>query len=258
MFEKVRTHTVIIERTAVLALLLISWETFPRLGLVNPRLFPPLSGVLQHGVALLSNPQQVPNGFWTNLGVYLYEILSSFAIIAIVGSITGLVLAVYQGVAKSAEPIVLALYAIPHIILYPIFLISLGTGEPSKIAYGVFVGLPVMLVSMIAYAKQLDQTYLKVARVSGASFRQIVAHVVFRAMVPGIVSSLRLGLAGAIVGITVAELIASTAGMGFMLGWATYFSFGNDSTLFFLIILIVGIALAINFAYRTALLRLIK
>ena len=247
----------ILGRFVVLAIVLVSWQVFPSVGLVNPRLYPPLSEVLKHGLALLSNPGQVPNGLWHNLEVYLSEIFASFLIIASSGSIIGLFLAVYQRVANLVEPIVLALYAIPHIILYPIFLISLGTGEPSKIAYGVFVGLPVVLVSVIAYAKQLDPTYLKVAKVSGASLRQIVVYVVSRAMVPGILSALSLGLAYAIIGVTVAELLASSAGMGYMLSWATYFSFGNDSTLFFLIIALVGIALIINLAYRTVLLKLI-
>ena len=79
MADLANKHVVLVGRVLVFAVLLISWEEFPRLGLVNARLFPPFSEVLQHGIALMSNPQQVPNGFWTNLKVYLYEIFASTA-----------------------------------------------------------------------------------------------------------------------------------------------------------------------------------
>jgi NitT/TauT family transport system permease protein/taurine transport system permease protein len=113
-------------------------------------------------------------------------------------------------------PIFSSLYAVPIVILYPIFTAWFGIGSESKIAFaGVYGFFPVML-STAAGIRTIEEQYLLAARSMGASLPQLVARVIIPASIPTVLTGLRLGGALTIIGVVVSEMLTSAEGIGYL------------------------------------------
>ncbi len=109
-----------------------------------------------------------------------------------------------------------SLYAVPIVILYPVFTAWLGIGSESKIAFaGVYGFFPVML-STAAGIRTIDAQLLLAARAMGASVPQQIVRVIIPASIPTVLTGLRLGGALTIIGVVVSEMLTSTAGIGYL------------------------------------------
>jgi NitT/TauT family transport system permease protein len=118
------------------------------------------------------------------------------------------------------DPFISALYALPRSALLPILILWLGIGIRSKIAI-VFLGavFPI-LINAMAGVRTIDEMLLRCARSFGANDRQLFLTLAVPSSVPFIVTGLRLGVGRALVGIVVGELVAATAGIGYMMSVA--------------------------------------
>lgn len=115
------------------------------------------------------------------------------------------------------EPVVLTVYAIPKVTLYPIFLLFFGLGLPAKVAFGAFHGVfPVAIFTMNA-VKQIRPVWLKVAAVIGCSRWQTFWQVVLPSVLPSLFAGLRIGFSLTFLGVIISEMFASRQGAGFLL-----------------------------------------
>jgi NitT/TauT family transport system permease protein/taurine transport system permease protein len=113
-------------------------------------------------------------------------------------------------------PVFSSLYAVPIVILYPVFTAWFGIGSESKIAFaGVYGFFPVML-STAAGIRTIDEQYLLAARSMGATLPQLIARVIIPASIPTVLAGLRLGGALTIIGVVVSEMLTSADGIGYL------------------------------------------
>jgi NitT/TauT family transport system permease protein len=106
---------------------------------------------------------------------------------------------------------------LPKITLYPVVLLIFGLGISGKVAFGALHGiLPVALLTMAAI-RNISPVYLKSAQTMKLSQAQTVLTVLFPAMLPEIVSGLRIGLTVTLLGVLLAEMFASKQGLGFLI-----------------------------------------
>jgi NitT/TauT family transport system permease protein len=133
----------------------------------------------------------------------------------------GLAIGVWMGAHRLSgavgEPILVALYSLPKITLYPVVLLIFGLGISGKTAFGALHGiLPVALLTMAAI-RNISPVYLKTARSMRLSSWQTVMMVLFPATLPEVVSGLRIGLTVTLLGVLLAEMFASKQGLGFLI-----------------------------------------
>ena len=115
------------------------------------------------------------------------------------------------------EPILVALYSLPKITLYPVVLLIFGLGISGKVTFGAMHGmLPVALLTMNAI-RNIPPVYLKSARTMHLSTWQTICTVLFPATLPEIVSGLRIGFTLTLLGVLLAEMFASKRGLGFLI-----------------------------------------
>jgi NitT/TauT family transport system permease protein/taurine transport system permease protein len=113
-------------------------------------------------------------------------------------------------------PVFSSLYAVPIVILYPIFTAWFGIGSESKIAFaGIYGFFPVML-STAAGIRTIDPQYLLAARSMGATLVQQITRVIIPASIPTVLTGLRLGGALTIIGVVVSEMLTASAGIGYL------------------------------------------
>ena len=142
--------------------------------------------------------------------------------IAIVGGILGgLWLGLRRFAGDVADPVLGTLYSIPKITLYPIILLMFGLSLSAKVAFAVIHGIfPIAIFTMNAL-RNVAPVYRRTARMLRLSPATAVATIMIPAALPEILTGIRIGFAVTLLGTLIAELFASTSGIGFALLRAT-------------------------------------
>jgi NitT/TauT family transport system permease protein len=178
------------------------------------------------GTSALAPPAPSVAWAWRILTVprywpHLRETFLAFAyawVIAIGGGlVAGLLLGASRLAGEVAEPLLMALYSVPKVTLYPIVLLLFGIGIDAKIAFGAIHGvLPVTLLAMNAI-RHLPPVHRRTARALRLSGMQTIATVLLPAALPEIATGVRMGTALTLLGVMIGELFASQRGLGFLL-----------------------------------------
>jgi NitT/TauT family transport system permease protein len=155
--------------------------------------------------------------FWPHLLETGKAFAAALAIAALLGLTIGLVLGLGKLAGDVFEPMLIALYSIPKVTLYPILLLSFGLGLSAKIAFGALHGfIPVALFTMNA-ARNTRPIFLKTGRVMKLSRWETVRKIVFPAALPEIFTGLRVGFSLTMIGTVLGEMFASQRGLGYLL-----------------------------------------
>ena len=196
-------------RRLILVAILALWEFVPTTGLLPELFLPSLSKTL----TVLWIDRHL---YFAALLVTLYEVALSMLIACGLGILAGAVVGGVAALRNLLLPIFSSLYAVPIVILYPVFTAWFGIGSESKIAFaGIYGFFPVML-STAAGIRTIDPQFLLAARSMGATLPQLVTRVIIPASLPTVFAGLRLGGALTIIGVVVAEMLTSSAGIGYL------------------------------------------
>jgi len=231
-------------RLGAVALLLIAWEVAAR-WFIDPLFISPPSRVLL-SLGTVWHTTGVPAA----LRLTLFELAVAFSIAVVIGLTVGLAVGLRPFARRSLMPIILLLYGLPQITILPLFILYFGIGPASKIAFGVTHGMFPITIAIVAGVQNLKPILLVSARSMGASRWQILRWVVFPHMIPSFFAGMRLGMSGALLGVLLAELYVSTAGIGH---FTTMFTENFDPTkLFGLVAMLATMAIMLNEIVRRA------
>jgi NitT/TauT family transport system permease protein len=196
-------------RWAILAAVLILWEFVPLTGALPELFLPSLSKTL----TVLWIDRHI---YFAALLVTLYEVAIAMLIACGLGILVGALVGGLAVLRSLLLPIFSSLYAVPIVILYPVFTAWFGIGSSSKIAFaGIYGFFPVML-STAAGIRTIDPQFLLAARSMGATLTQQITRVIIPASVPTVFAGLRLGGALTIIGVVVSEMLTASAGIGYL------------------------------------------
>jgi ABC-type nitrate/sulfonate/bicarbonate transport system permease component len=196
---------------AVLAI----WAGSSYLGIINTVLVPSPADVARAAIAAIGDGSLLQNTV-----VSLLRVLAGFAIAMIVAIPLGMLMGISRTVQGLIEPLIELLRPVPPIALIPLAIIWFGIGEMSKvliIAYGAFFPI---FVNTIAGFREVDQIHIRAARTLGAKRYEIFRDVILPSAFPQIVTGARLGMSMAFIVLVAAELIASSAGLGYFINYA--------------------------------------
>jgi NitT/TauT family transport system permease protein len=231
-------------RLAVIVVILLAWEIAARL-FMDPMFISPPSRVFTS----LGSVWQT-NGVPGALRVTFFELAVAFAIAVVIGLALGLAIGLRPFARRSLMPIVLLVYGLPQITILPLFILFFGIGPPSKIAFGVTHGVFPIAITVVGGVQNLKPILLRSARSMGASRWHIFRYVIFPHMIPSFFAGMRLGMSGVLLGVLLAELYVSTAGIGY---FTTMFTENFDPTkLFGLIAMLAAMAILLNEIVRRA------
>jgi NitT/TauT family transport system permease protein len=155
--------------------------------------------------------------FWTHAQATLLAFFYSLVISIVLGVALGLVLGLRRFAGDVAEPMLVALYTIPKVTLYPLVLLIFGLGISAKIAFGVIHGvIPIILFTLNA-VKNINPVLLRTARIMRLSQWQTVRTVLIPAVTPEIITGIRVGFSLTMLGVLIGEMFASQRGLGFLI-----------------------------------------
>jgi NitT/TauT family transport system permease protein len=155
--------------------------------------------------------------FWPHAGETGIAFVYSLVLAVAGGLALGLPLGLNRTGAQVAEPILVSVYSLPKVTLYPVILLIFGLGLPAKVAFGTIHGIiPIALFAMNA-VRNLAPVHLKTARVLNFSRLETLRTVVVPAALPGIVAGLRIGFSLTLLGVLIGEMFASQRGLGYLI-----------------------------------------
>ncbi len=155
--------------------------------------------------------------FWLDVSNTMQAFAAALAIAVVLGLLIGFALGLHRLSAEAMEPMLVALYSIPKITLYPIILLVFGLGMSAKVAFGAIHGIiPVALFTLDA-VRSTRPIFVKTGRVFRLDRSAMVRSILFPAAVPEIFTGLRVGFSLTLIGTVLGEMFASQHGLGHLL-----------------------------------------
>jgi NitT/TauT family transport system permease protein len=188
------------------------WELAGRLKWIDVLLFSYPSKVFALIVEKTANGELLPH-----VGATVWETFVGF----VLGTLAGTALAVLiwwsPFLERVLDPYIVVLNSLPKVALGPLFIVGLGPGYTSII--GMTLAITVIITTLVVYSsfKEVDPNYIKVIRVFGGGKRKIFEKVILPASFPTIVSTLKVNVGLAWVGVIVGEFLVSKEGLGYLI-----------------------------------------
>ena len=185
------------------------WEIISRYVVANA-LF--LAGPSQIAVAIYR--LAMTGELWRHIGVSAAEFALGYVVASLLGIALGLAMASSATMKQALQPWVSGLYATPTIALAPLFILWFGIGIWSKVIVVISLVLFPVAINTEAGLRTTSERLIEMLRSFGATKRQIFLKVSLPSAVPFILAGLKLGIGRGLIGVVVAELFGSRAGLG--------------------------------------------
>ncbi|MDR4127146.1 ABC transporter permease [Yanghanlia caeni] len=224
-------------RIAVIIVLALLWEWGANTGFLDHRFVGRPSGIGHALYEIMTGPT-----IWTHASSTIIATILAFFIGSILGIACGLVLAAWPLLDDILDPIIVGLNSIPRVALAPLFILWFGIGIESKAFAGFSLVFFILLITTRSGLKNADPDLLLMARTLCASKLQTFLTVVVPISVPAIFSGLELAAVYSLLGVVVAEMIASQAGLGVVVSqYAQTFAINET----FAVLIILGVLSAL-------------
>lgn len=178
-------------------------------ALVNSSVFPQPWLVYGH------LPQEFSSGIVDHLLVSLGRIAQGIGCSLILALILALLIYKARRVGYAIESFIYLSYPIPKLALLPVIMLLAGLGEMTKVTMIVLIILFQLVVSIRDSLRAIDRASIATLRSLGASAYQEVRYLLFPAIVPDILSALRIAIGTAISVLFVTETYGTSQGMGY-------------------------------------------
>ncbi len=223
-------------RVGLLLGFLAVWEVTTRKAWVD-KFFVSQPTVLAAQIA-----EWVRTGFiFRHLWVTMEETIIGFVLGTALGVAVGFAFAHWEKLAHIFDPLMVALNAMPRVVLAPLFILWFGLGLLSKVVMVISLVFFVVFFSTYTGIREVDRDLINNARILGASQRDLIRHVLLPSALTWIFSSLRTSVGFALIGAVVGEYLGSSEGMGYIISFAESM-FNATGVLAGLIVLMAAVA----------------
>lgn len=172
-----------------------------------------------------------------HIAATMQRVLVGFGLAAVMAVTLGLLAGRWRWLRHGLEPLVEVFRPIPPLAMLPLFIVWVGIGEASKVAFITYATFFPMFLTTIHGVLRVDPVLLRAAASLGANQAQLFFRVILPAAFPEILTGLRLGVALAFFVIVISEFIGAEHGLGFLI---------NDGRNFFLVPQMLGAAVVLG------------
>ncbi|GAB1575513.1 nitrate ABC transporter permease [Bordetella petrii] len=191
-------------------------------------------------------------GIGWNVLASLRRVGIGFGLAAVVGIPAGFVMGRYAAASAMFAPIVSLLRPVSPLAWLPLGLLLFRGADPAAI-WAIFIcSIWPMVINTAAGVARVPQDYLNVARVLNLSEWQVITKVLLPAVLPHILTGVRLSIGTAWLVIVAAEMLTGGTGIGFWL-WDEWNNLKVEHIV--VAIFVIGI---VGLALETALVRLAR
>jgi ABC-type nitrate/sulfonate/bicarbonate transport system permease component len=202
---------------------------------------------------VVSAPSEIADRLWSDLaGAELWisfaetagEVAVSLLLSMLVGCSLGGLFYRFGLFRQAMEPLLIAFYSAPAMLLYPVLMAVLGQGSALIISMAVILGSVPIAVNVSVGFSSIDRILIKVGRSLRASPSQMLNLILIPAATPVIVTGFRVGLTFALIAVISLEFLTYSGGLGRLISWR-YYTF-DTTGVYSAIVLVTAIAITIN------------
>ncbi|WLV23845.1 ABC transporter permease [Aciduricibacillus chroicocephali] len=209
---KLEKRVVLFWQLLIFVTFFIFWEVASRMYWIDPLLFSSPSSIYE----MLSR-RLAGGSMLVHIRVTLFETILGFVIGTIAGILIASALWASKRLSNVLDPYLVILNAMPKVALGPIIIVAFGPGYFSIIAMGAMVS--VIITALVVYTgfREADPNYERVLRSFGATRFQVFKEAVFPSTLPAIISTFKVNVGLAWVGVIVGEFLVSKQGLGYLI-----------------------------------------
>jgi len=179
---------------------------------VSPLILPDLGRLAHTFLQLLAEPTT-----YHHLRVTAYEFAGAMVVALGAGLLVGVLGGTVRYVGDLIEPILLALYAVPIVMAFPLCILFFGIGSASKIAFGGLYAFFPIAIQTLKGLRHVDAGLIRAAVSMGAGPWLLLTRVMVPAAFPVIVTGVRLGAVLGLLSVVAGEMLGALEGVGQML-----------------------------------------
>ena len=209
-------HEITSWRTIIFVLFLVLWEISADLKWIDSFFFSSPSRVARCFVEQIRH-----NSMLAHIGVTLLETLLSFLLVILLSLVLSTLLWHSRKLSEILEPYLVVLNSLPKSALAPLFIVWLGTGTKTIIVAGMSVAVFGSIISFYTAFQQVDSEKITLIYTLGGSRRDAFFKVVLPSSVPILLSTAKVNIGLALVGVIIGEFLSAKAGLGYLITYGS-------------------------------------
>ena len=185
-------------------------------------------------------------------GATLTAVAEGLAIALVFGTIIGLLIGRSTAFDRAIRHYVNGFYAMPMIIVLPLFSLWFGYSSATRIATIIFAAIFSIIVNVADGARSVPREYIEVARSFRSNRLSMLIGIVLPSSMPYLLAGFRLAAGRALIGAVVAEFFISIGGLGYYILYNSRSYHHNEAFVGVLLLAAFGVSfeLLVNWSTR--------
>ena len=205
-------HEIASWRTLIFVLFIVLWEISANQKWIDSFFFSSPSRVARCFVDQIRH-----NAMLSHIGVTLLETVLSFLLVIAFSLLMSTLLWHSRKLSEILEPYLVVLNSLPKSALAPLFIVWLGTGTRTIIVAGMSVAVFGSIISFYTGFQQVDSEKITLIYTLGGARRDAFLKVVLPGSVPILLSTAKVNIGLALVGVIIGEFLAARRGLGYLI-----------------------------------------
>ncbi|HBF2787115.1 TPA: ABC transporter permease [Clostridioides difficile] len=202
----------LVKSVLIFFIILLLWKITNYLGIWSDYILPSPEKVYSTFLNMISD-----GSIFINVYASMKRVFIGFAISTAIGVPLGIFFGIYSGVYEYFKSLINFLRNTPPLALIPMLILWFGIGEESKIIIIVLASFFPIFTSTLKGIKNCDSKLIEVGRVFEFSKLQIIFKIIIPNAILDIAVGLKLALGYSFRAIIGAELVAASAGLGYLI-----------------------------------------
>jgi ABC-type nitrate/sulfonate/bicarbonate transport system permease component len=190
-------------------LLLLLWEVASQTRTIDPRFYPAPSAALGAGFKALGDGRLLGPMLFTG-----QKVLIGYSLGLLLGVTVGVTLAVAWLARAAFEPLIIGLYMVPKMAVFPILMLIFGLGSEPQVVLITLAVFFLITLSTLAGINGVPDGYLETARSFQATPWQIFRYVLLPGALPAITTAMRIAAGVCVLVVIGLEFVISSGGLG--------------------------------------------
>ena len=193
------------------------WQIAVLSGLASERLLPPPTAIFKTFLDKFTNPDPDGNLLGINILASLQVSLSGFFAALIIGIPLGLFMGWWKHADSFLRPIFELIRPVPPIAWIPIVVVWMGIGLRARALIIFFTSFVPCVINSYTGIRLTNQTLINVSKTFGASYFEMFYKVGIPSSMPMVFAGIRVALGNSWSCLVAAEMLAASAGLGYMI-----------------------------------------
>ena len=217
-------------------------------GIVDSRTLPSPAKIYETFLAKLTKKAPDGNLLSANILASLQVSLFGFFSAVIIGVPLGLLMGWYKILDKTLTPIFEIIRPIPPIAWIPIVVVWMGVGLSAKVLIIFFSAFVPCVINSYTGIQLTNKTFINVSQTFGASNFTTFIKVGIPSSLPMVMTGIKIALGNSWSTLVAAEMLAASAGLGFMIQMGRQFARADVVVLGMVLIGVLGAILSFLFS----------